>query len=64
MRFVPGVRVSHENLGAGEILDVVARGATKLLTVRFDRTGQAMPNVPLNLRQIRVLEDGDGHDGP
>lgn len=64
MRFAPGARVSHENLGKGEIVDVVVRGETKLLTVRFDRTGQAVPNVPLNLRQIRVLEEGDGDNGP
>ena len=63
MRFVPGVRVRHENLGTGEVLGVVTKGATKLLTVRFDRTGQDVPNVPLNLRQIHVLEDGDGDDG-
>ena len=62
MQFVPGVRVRHKSLGAGEILGVVTKGATKLLTIRFDRTGQDVPNVPLNLRQIRVLEDGDGDD--
>ena len=60
MRFVPGVRILHEHHGTGEILGVVTKGVTKLLTVRLDRTGQDVPNVPLNLRQISVLEDGDG----
>ena len=64
MRFVPGVRVDHESLGTGQILDVVVRGVTKLLTIRFDRTDQAVPNVPLNLQRIRILEDGDDEDSP
>ena len=64
MRFVPGVRVRHEGLGTGEILDVVMRGATKLLTIHFDRTDQDVPNVPLNLQRIRILEDGGGDDSP
>ena len=62
MRFVPGVRVHHESMGTGEILDVVVRGSTKLLTIRFDGQDQDTPNVPLNLHQIRILQDGDDDD--
>ena len=39
MRFVPGVRVHHESMGTGEILDVVVRGTTKLLTIHFGPDG-------------------------
>ncbi len=62
--FIPGVRVHHESMGAGEILDVVVRGNTKLLTIQFEGRKQAWRNMTLNLRQMRVLEDDDGDDNP
>ena len=62
MRFVPGVRVEHKGMGTGEIVDVVARGSTKLLTIRFDGKDWDTPHVPLNLHQMRILEDPDDDD--
>ena len=64
MLFVPGARIHHERMGTGEILGVVVRGSTKLLTIRFDGQDQDTPNVTLNLHQMRILEDGDGDDNP
>ena len=64
LRFMPGVRVHHESLGAGEIRDVVVRGSSKLLTIRFEGKNQDTPHVPLNLHQMRILEDGDDDDSP
>ena len=64
MLFIPGSRVHHKSLGTGEILDVVVRGVTKLLTIRFDGRDRATPNVTLNLHRMRVLEDPDDDDNP
>ena len=64
MRFVPGVRVQHEHFGTGEIVDVVVRGSTKLLTIRFDAKDQDTPNVTLNLHRMRILEEPDDDDSP
>ena len=64
MLFVPGVRVHHDSMGAGEIRSVVVRGTTKLLTVRFDGRDQNTPNVSLNLHRMRILEDGGDDDSP
>ena len=57
MRFVPGARVQHEHFGTGKIIDVVVRGSTKLLTIRFDGKNQNTPNVTLNLQRMCILED-------
>jgi ribosomal protein S24E len=57
--FAPGVRIHHQDMGCGEIRDVVTRGNTKLLTILFDGKSQATPNVPLNLYRMRILEDSD-----
>ena len=62
--FVPGVRIHHESMGTGEILGVVVRGSTKLLTIRFDERDWDTPNVTLNLHRMRILEDGDDDDNP
>ena len=62
MRFIPGVRVQHKGMGTGEIVDVVVRGSTKLLTIRFDGKDRNTPNVTLNLHQMRILEDPDDDD--
>ena len=62
MRFVRGVRIQHKRLGTGEIVDVVARGSTKQLTIRFDDKDRDTPHVPLNLHQMRILEDPDDDD--
>ena len=64
MRFVPGVRVRHEQWGPGEIVDVVMRGKTRQLTIRFDERGRVVSNLSLNLRTTSILEDGDGGDSP
>ena len=64
MLFVPGVRIHHESMGTGEILGVVVRGSTKLLTIRFDGRDEDTPNVPLNLGRMRILEDDDDNDSP
>lgn len=58
--FAPGVRIHHQDMGSGEIRDVVTRGNTKLLTIKFDGKPQATPNVALNLYRMRILEDTDG----
>ena len=62
MRFVPGVRVRHEGMGTGEIVEVVGRGSSKLLTIRFNGKDRDTPHVPLNLHQMRILEDPDDDD--
>ena len=64
MRFVPGVRIHHESMGTGEIRDVVVRGMTKLLTIRFDGKSHDTPNVTLGLHRMRILEDSDEDDSP
>lgn len=60
MPFVPGVRIHHQDIGSGELLDVIFRGNTRLLTIQFDGKSQVTPNVTLNLHRMRILEDGDG----
>ncbi len=62
--FVPGARIHYENVGIGEILDVVVRGRTTLLTIQFEGRKQPWRNVTLNVQQMRILEDGDGDDNP
>lgn len=57
--FAPGVRIHHQDMGAGTIRDVVSRGNTKLLTILFDGKSQATPNVTLNLHRMRIVEDAD-----
>ena len=57
--FAPGVRIHHQDMGSGVILDVVSRGNTKLLTIQFDGKSQVTPNVNLNLHRMRILEDLD-----
>lgn len=58
--FIPGARIQHQDMGCGEIRDVVTRGNTKLLTILFDGKSQATPHVTLNLHRMRILEDSDG----
>jgi len=57
--FAPGVRIHHQDMGSGEIRDVISRGNTKLLTILFDGKSQPTPNVTLNLHRMRILEDAD-----
>ena len=57
MQFAPGVRIHHKSMGPGEIVDVVVRGATRLLTVRFDGKDQDTSNLPFNLHRMRILEE-------
>jgi len=58
--FAAGVRIHHQDMGAGTIRDVVSRGNTKLLTILFDGKSHATPNVTLNLHRMRILEAADG----
>lgn len=55
--FIPGARIQHQDMGCGEIQDVVTRGNTKLLTILFDGKSQATPYVTLNLHRMRILGD-------
>ncbi|ELO1825798.1 DUF3883 domain-containing protein [Vibrio cholerae] len=55
--FIPGARIQHQDMGCGEIQDVVTRGNTKLLTILFDGKSQATPHVTLNLHRMRILGD-------
>lgn len=55
--FIPGARIQHQDMGCGEIRDVVTRGNTKLLTILFNGKSQATPHVTLNLHRMRILED-------
>lgn len=57
--FIPGARIQHQDIGCGEIRDVVTRGNTKLLTILFDGKSQVTPNVNLNLHRMRILEEPD-----
>ena len=57
--FAPGVRIQHQDMGTGTILDVVSRGNTKLLTIEFDGKPQPTPNVILNVHRMRIVEDAD-----
>lgn len=59
-QFVPGVRIHHQDMGMGEIIEVISRGNTKLLKIQFDGKPQATPNVPLNLFRMRILEEAYG----
>ena len=59
-QFVPGARIHHQDMGSGEIRNVVSRGNTKLLTIHFDGKEQVTPNVTLNLHRMRILDDTDG----
>lgn len=60
--FIPGARIKHEDMGFGEIRDVVTRGSTKLLTIMFDDKPQVTPNVTLNLHRMYILEDSNEHN--
>ncbi|MFQ1742302.1 DUF3883 domain-containing protein [Aeromonas veronii] len=55
--FIPGARIQHQDMGCGEIQDVVTRGNTKLLTILFDGKSQPTPYVTLNLHRMRILGD-------
>lgn len=57
--FIPGARIQHQDMGCGEIRDVVTRGNTKLLTILFDGKSQVTPYVTLNLHRMRILEGPD-----
>jgi hypothetical protein len=57
--FIPGARIQHQDMGCGEIRDVVTRGNTKLLTILFDGKSQETPHVTLNLHRMRIVEDPD-----
>ena len=59
-QFIPCVRIHHQDMGIGKIIDVISRGNTKLLTIQFDGKPQATPNVILNLYRMRILEEADG----
>jgi len=59
--YIPGARIQHQDMGRGQILDVVTRGSTKLLTILFDGASQKTPNVTLNLYRMRILEEADGN---
>ncbi len=61
--FVSGARIDHKSMGTGEIRDVTKHGSSTLLTIRFDGAAEDTANVPLNLSEMRILEDGDGGDG-
>ena len=61
-QFIPGVRIQHQVMGIGKIVDVDVRGSTKLLTIRFDGKNRDIPYVPLNLHQMHILQDDDGDD--
>lgn len=58
-RFVPGARLRHRDMGAGEIQGIVTRGSTKLLKILFDGKPHPTPNVSLNLHTMTILEDAD-----
>ena len=60
--FIPGVRIHHQDMGSGVITEVVSRGNTRLLTIKFDGKTQATPNVTLNLYRMRILEDANDDD--
>ncbi|UOF14479.1 DUF3883 domain-containing protein [Lysobacter capsici] len=60
--FASGVRIHHQDMGAGTICDVIYRGSTKLLTILFDGKAQATPNVTLNLLRMRIVEDADDNN--
>ena len=59
-QFVPRARLHHQDMGSGEIRNVVSRGNTKLLTIQFDGKDKVTPNVTLNLHRMRILEDAHG----
>ncbi|WP_339867531.1 DUF3883 domain-containing protein [Pseudohongiella nitratireducens] len=58
-RFVPGARIHHRSMGAGEIQNISSRGNTKLLTILFDGKPHPTPNVSLNLHTMTIQEDLD-----
>lgn len=64
LRFVPGARIHHEHFGIGKILEIVMRGSTKLLTVKFESGNQVTRAVSLNVHRMRILEDSNGDDNP
>ncbi|XKF14679.1 DUF3883 domain-containing protein [Halomonas sp. BLK-85] len=57
--FIPGASVQHQDMGRGEIQDVVTRGSTKLLTILFDGKERPTPNVTLNLHRMRVVDESE-----
>ncbi len=61
-RFIPGIRIHHQDLGLGEILEITSRGDTKLLKIKFDDRTQDTPNVRLNLHRMYILEDPEDAD--
>jgi hypothetical protein len=60
-QYVPGARIHHQDMGSGEIRNVISRGSTKLLTIQFDGKEKVTPNVTLNLHSMRLLNDTDGN---
>jgi len=62
--FAPGVRISHDDMGVGEIIDVTIKGSTRLLTIKFDGKPHATPNVTLNLYRMKIIETDHGNDAP
>ncbi len=62
--FIPGARIHHQDMGAGEIVAVTCKGNTRLLTIHFDGKSQPTPNVTLNLFRMHTLEDDIDDDHP
>ncbi len=60
--FIPGARVKHATLGVGNIVEVIQKGASKLLTIKFDDKPRPTPYVPLNLYSLTIIEDDNGDD--
>lgn len=61
-QFIPGARIQHQDMGAGEIVDVVSRGKIKQLTILFDGKSETTPHVTLNLHRMSIIEDSDDNN--
>jgi hypothetical protein len=53
--FIPGARVKHQHFGLGEILSMETRGATRVMSVKFESAGTR--TVTLNLQTMSVAQE-------
>jgi Protein NO VEIN, C-terminal len=60
--YFPGVRIRHKDMGVGQILEVIQRGNTKMLTIHFDGKEKPTKNVTLNIYRMEILEQEGGND--
>ena len=60
LAFIAGAKVKHQHWGRGCIASMELRGATRVMSIDFEKHGRR--TVTLNLQMMSVVADADGND--